>query len=98
MKLRAALAWLLVSVVVLSGCASTSSGVIAYGPDTFTVVQAGKSGFTSTADLKTAAYKEANEYAASKGKQIEIIDVSEKPAGFGKMPQVEVKFRLLDKK
>lgn len=89
---------LLVAVLLaLTGCTSTS-GVLPFGPDTYTVVQRGDTGFTSTATLKTAAYKEANDFAASKGKQIEIIEVTEKPSGFATWPQVEVKFRLLDKK
>lgn len=88
----------MLGLLILSGCANVSSGVIPYGPDTYTVMQHGKSGFTSLADLKAAALKEANVFADTKGKQIEVVDVIEKPSGFGKYPQVEVKFRLLDKK
>lgn len=85
------------ALLFATGCTSTS-GVLSFGPETYTVVQRGKTGFSSTAALKTAAYKEANDFAERKGKQIEIVEVIEKPAGFAKWPQVEVKFRLLEKK
>lgn len=97
MKLMQAIIGGVVALLVLSGCTSTS-GVMPFSQDTYTVVQRGQTGFTSTGALKTAAYKEANDFAQRRGKQIEITEVIEKPAGFAKWPQVEVKFRLLDKK
>jgi hypothetical protein len=91
------LGFMVVVALLVSSCTS-SSGVVPFGPGVFTVVKGGKTGFSSLATLKTEAYKEANDFAVSHGKQIEIISVDEKPAGFGKWPQVEVRFRLLDKK
>lgn len=83
--------------LLLTGCAS-SSGVVSIGSDTYAIVKAGRSGFTSAGALKGDAYKEAEEFARSKGKQLEVVAVNEIPAGFARLPQVEVRFRLVDKK
>ncbi len=81
--------------ILLAGC-STGSGVISIGKDSYTVVKSGTTGFTPLGVLKSRAYKEANAFAASNGKVMKLISVNEVPAGFGKWPQVEVKFRIID--
>lgn len=87
---------LLIAIITLSAC-TTGSGVQSYGPQTYTVVRGGRTGFTSLATLKSEAYIEANAFATSKGKQIEVVDVKEVPTGLARWPQVEIHFKLIDK-
>ena len=61
----------------------------------YTVTKTGTTGFTPVGTLRKQAYKEANDFAASKGMVAEVVSVNETAAGFAKWPQVDLKFRLV---
>lgn len=63
----------------------------------YTLSKSAPTGFTPLGTIRTAAYKEINELASKKGKVAQIITVNEVPAGFGRWPQVEVRFKLVTK-
>jgi len=90
---------LLVSTLtlLLAGCSSSSSGVIPSGIDEFTIVYTGDTGAASTGKMKIQAYKDAEAFCNSKGKQLDILstDIPPGPYVLGKYPQVEVKFTCL---
>jgi hypothetical protein len=82
-------------LAILSGC-STRAPVMSMGNDVYTVSKAGTTGFTPLGRLRQGAYDIANEYALEKRKTAEVISVNEVPQGFGRFPEVEVRFRLVD--
>lgn len=61
----------------------------------YTVTKTGTTGLTPVGSLRKQAYKEANEFAVSKGMVAEVVSVNETAAGFAKWPQVDLKFRLV---
>lgn len=85
----------LLVVLALIGCATRQqSGVVPDGPDTYSVILAGKTGFTSSASLKISAYQKANEFCAAMGKRMEVVQESEQRGGvLGKFPEAHVRFR-----
>ena len=60
----------------------------------YSVSESGDTGFTPLPTLKERAFKAADEFAKSKGTTPEVVNVLETPAGFGRFPNVEVRFRL----
>lgn len=63
---------LIIFVVVLAGCAS-SSGVLRSGPDTYTVNTSASPGHGGTASAKKSAYDEANQECVKQGKEIFVV-------------------------
>jgi hypothetical protein len=82
------------SFALFSGC-STSSPVMASSGGAYTVTKTGTTGFTPLGRLRSQAYEEANDFAESKNMLAEVISVNETPQGFGRWPQVDLKFRLV---
>lgn len=85
---------LVVLCFAFAGCTTTSEVMAATG-GAYTITKAGKTGFTSLGSLRKDAYAEANEFAKSKGMIAEVISVNETPAGFGRFPQVDLRFRIV---
>jgi len=89
--------WIAIGCVVLAGC-TTTSGVIADGPDTYTIIEAGKTGFTSSADLKIRAYQKASAFCSGKAASLTTIDEKETRGGvLGKFPEAQIRFRCEQK-
>ena len=82
-------------LALLSGC-STRAPVMSMGNDVYTVSKTGTTGFTPLGRLRKGAYDIANDYADKQKKVAEVISVNEVPQGFGRFPEVEVRFRLVD--
>jgi hypothetical protein len=80
---------------LLFGC-STRAPVMPMGNDVYTVSKTGTTGFTPLGKLRKGAYEIANGYASEQGKVAEVISVNEVPQGFGRFPEVEVRFRLVE--
>lgn len=82
---------------LLYGCA-INSGVVPIGQNTFMVSHQAATGFLGLADIKAKAIKEANQYCASQGKSLQIINTSESkpPYILANYPRVEVQFKCLD--
>ena len=78
----------------LAGCAY--NGIVRISPDTYMVSKTGGA-YSNTAALKTYVFQKANEFAASQGKIIIPLAVSEKPfVPFASYPSVELQFRVVN--
>lgn len=85
----------LMAMTILCGCAS-QTGVMANGPDTYSILITGGSGFVSSGSLKARAYQQAASYCAGRGKIMEIVDDQEQRGGvLGKFPEAQIKFRCI---
>jgi hypothetical protein len=89
---------LIVSLLLISGCAS-NSGVVPIGPDTFMVSRQAATGFSGLGTLKADAFQEANQYCVRQSKNIRVVNTSESspPYVLGNFPRAEVQFMCLDK-
>ena len=90
--------YLIFAVLAITGCAS-NSGVVPIGPDTFMVSRQAATGFSGLGTLKADAFHEANQYCASQGKYIRVVNTSDSapPYVFGNFPRSEIQFMCLDK-
>ena len=98
MKSRVFFQFLFVSftiVLIIVGCATSSTGVFPSDKDTFTVVVTGKTGYSQLGELQKRAYQEANDFCQRKGKMLQPVAANAVPPGYGNMPSFELRFRAL---
>lgn len=79
------------------GCAmqNNTGGVVPLGGNTYMISKNSKAGiFADVGALRTNTIAEAQAFAASQGKQLEIISANAQPAAPGRFPSFEVTFRL----
>lgn len=89
----------IVLCVLLAGCASSRSGIVQDGTDTYTVIVTGKTGFVSSGDLKLSAYQQASRHCQSRSRILEVITENEQRGGvLGKFPGAQLKFRCIPPK
>ena len=90
--------YLVLSLIIVSGCAS-NSGVVPIGPDTFMVSRQAATGFSGLGTLKADAFQEANQYCIKQNKNIRVVTTSESspPYILGNFPRAEVQFMCLGK-
>lgn len=90
--------YLLLSLLIVTGCAS-NSGVVPIGPETFMVSRQAATGFSGLGTLKAEAFQEANQYCIKQNKNIRVVNTSESspPYVLGNFPRAEVQFMCLDK-
>ncbi len=79
--------------ILLSGCA-TQSGVMPEGKDSYLVILSAGYGFTSSADLKIRAHKEAAAFCGGQHKRPETIYEHTAQPGLDSPPE-ELKFRCV---
>ena len=89
--------FLVVSVVLISGCAA-NSGVVQMGSDSYFVSKQAATGFSGQGTLKAEAISEAGQYCMGKKKAVEIVKVAEAqpPFIFGNYPKVDLEFRCVN--
>lgn len=82
------------TVLLLSACATPTTGVVPRGEGLHTVTRQGE-GFWVTPDaLKAAAILDADAYCKNSGKSVKVVHTKEIPAGpLGRWPESEVLFR-----
>ncbi len=80
-------------VSFLAGCTSTP-GIMAVGSDTYSIMISGQSGFVPVGGMKADAYVEAKNYCKKQQKMLKEIDFTSN-SGFGKFPEVELKFQCI---
>jgi hypothetical protein len=87
---------IIVSGIVLAGCAS-ASGVVPVGQDTFMVSRQAATGLSGMGSLKADAFQEANQYCETRGKLLQVVHTSESapPYLLGNFPRVELQFMCL---
>ncbi len=94
--MRGKLLVVLMAGTVLSGCA-TSSGVTPLGQDTFMISRNGAGFWSSTAQIKAEALKDADAYCSLNNKQMQIVHTSQHEASGrpGDFPGAEIQFMCL---
>ncbi len=89
--------FLLTGLTLFWIAACQSPGVIQTGPNSYLLTRTSAGGvFTDQAKLKYDTIREANAFAASKGKIAEGIVGTTVPPQPGRMPSFEYQFRLTD--
>jgi len=86
---------ILIMLAMLTGCTS-SPGVISVGSNTYSVMISGQSGFVPVGGMKADAYVEAKKHCEKQNKLLEEVDFNS-TSGFGKFPEVELKFKCVGK-
>ncbi len=85
----------LLLAILLSGCAA-QSGVMPEGKDAYLVILSAGYGFTSSADLKIQAHKEAAAFCGGQHKRPETIyEHAGQPGMASDRSQEELKFRCV---
>lgn len=87
---------LFIFLFVICGCATTSTGIVPMGPDTYMVSRQGGSGATGTGMLKAESILEANGFCTENKKLFLVTHTQETPAGLGRFPQAEIQFMCLN--
>lgn len=78
--------------------ACTNPEVVEISPDTYLLARTDKAGmFGNASSMKIDVIREANEFAASKGKDLVLIESRETPMRVGQYASIEYQFRLVDK-
>lgn len=81
-------------VLVLSGCAVPTTGVVPRGEGLATITRQGGGFWVSTDSLKVEAIREAEAHCQQSGKRVKVVHTKEIQAGaFGRWPESEVLFR-----
>ena len=81
---------------VLTACAA-SPEFIQVSEDTFLIKRSDPAGiFGNAIQMREAVLREADAFAAEKGKVAEKVVLSETPVGIGRFAKVEYTFRLVD--
>lgn len=80
------------TTIIVSACATPSSGIVDVGNGYFTVAHQGDGVWVSTANLKNRALTEAKQYCTSSQKELQVINVREIPAGPFRFPETEATF------
>jgi hypothetical protein len=83
------------SLLAVTGCTSTP-GIIPVGNDTYSAMISGQSGFVGVGGMKADAYVNAQKYCKDINKSLKEISFNSS-SGFGKFPEVELKFQCVDK-
>mgnify|MGYP003646539266 CR=1 FL=1 len=80
-------------ILILAGCTS-SPGIIPVGSDTYAILISGQSGFVPVGGMKADAYEGAQKHCKSLKKSLEEVSFNSN-SGFGKFPEVELKFKCV---
>jgi len=86
----------LLLTLTLMGCTS-SPGVIPVGGNTYSVMISGQSGFVPVGGMKADAYIEAQNYCKKQNRSLKEVSFNSS-SGFGKFPEVELKFQCVENK
>lgn len=82
--------------VLVTACATPTTGVIQRGEGLMTVTRQGSSALVLTESLKADATTEANEYCNRQRMAAKVIHTKEIQAGaFGRWPEAEILFRCI---
>tara|TARA_R110002072_G_C7792178_1_gene520952 strand:- start:509 stop:772 length:264 start_codon:yes stop_codon:yes gene_type:complete len=84
---------ILIFALILVGCTS-SPGVIPIGDDTYSIMISGQSGFVPVGGMKADAYEGAQKHCKSLGKSLKEESFNSN-SGFGKFPEVELKYKCI---
>jgi hypothetical protein len=88
--------FLLATTVI--GCASTSTGVVSIGKDTYMLAmsQGPGTGIHSGAQYKAKAIVEANQYCSGLGKKFQIVNANQNDSAIAVLAKAEIQFMCLN--
>ena len=83
---------------LLIGCASTTTGVVPMGRDTYMIAKEQGSGFPGLGTMKGEIITEAVQFCAKQGKEFQITSTKETQPPFilGNYPRSEIEFMCLN--
>jgi len=89
---------LLISFSVLTSCATTSSGIIAAGKNTYVISRQEGAFPSGNKPLLAEAISEANVFCSTQNKEVKIVDTHERSGPFilGNYPKATVTFSCVD--
>lgn len=81
-------------ILLAVGCAS-NSGVISMGKDSYFISRQAATGFSGAGTLKAETLTEAGSFCAGKGKEVEVISLTEAQPPFvlGNFPKADLQFK-----
>lgn len=90
------LIFLLATTVI--GCASTTTGVVSIGKDTYMLAmsQGAGTGIRNGTEYKSKAIVEANQYCMNLGKKFQIVSATQNDSAFGVLAKAEIQFMCLN--
>ena len=90
---------LIISVAILTSCATTSTGIIAAGNNTYVISRQEGAFPTGNEPLLAQAIAEANVFCSNEKKEVKIIDTHERSGPFilGNYPKATVTFSCINK-
>jgi len=82
------------AAAILGGCAA-NSGVISMGKDSYFISRQAATGFSGAGTLKAETLTEAGAFCGSKGKEVEVVQLTEAQPPFilGNYPKADLQFR-----
>jgi len=81
---------------VLTACSSTP-GIVLVADDIYRIEKSDKGGiFGNAIEMREEVLRQADSFAAERGKAAEKVTLNERPVGFGRLAKVEYTFRLVD--
>jgi len=82
------------SIAVLAGCATPTTGIVPRGEGMYTVTRQGEGFWVTPDNLKVMAIQEADAYCKLRKKGVKVVHTKEIPAGpLGRWPESEVLFK-----
>lgn len=87
-----------ITLVLFLLCSSFAMAeVVQISDDTYRIQRSDKGGiFGNTAKMRDRVLREAEEFAAARGKIVETVTLSERGKGFMRFAKIEYTFRLVD--
>ena len=86
--------FVLLTLVIIAGCAVPTTGIVPRGQDMFTVTRQGSGAWVTVDSLRVAALQEADTFCTRQNKKLNVLHVKDIPAGpFGRWPESEVLFK-----
>jgi hypothetical protein len=95
MHVKISILLLITSVI---GCASTSTGVVSLGKDTYMLAmsQGAGTGIQNGAEYKAKAIVEANHYCMGLGKEFQIVSANQNDSQIAVLAKAEIQFMCLN--
>ena len=89
---------LIISTAILTSCATTSTGPIAAGKNTYVISRQEGAFPSGNVPLLAEAIGEANVFCATQSKEVKIVDTHERSGPFilGNYPKATVTFSCID--
>ena len=81
----------LATVMVLTGCASTT-GVVPAGKDQYMIAREDNGPAASLGAIKASVFQEANAFCGARGKAMQVVTETDVPRSFGQFPQTTLRF------